>query len=107
MRAYAPGMLTRVEIEDARRRAAEALAGAGIVLTGAEQDAIDPPFERSLDLLPKLATGRLQDAMAWLHTSPEDEAKRKAALEARKAALDDGKSVTPSQDGAQSPKEKP
>ena len=51
-----------------------------------EQDAIDPPFERSLDLLPRLATGRLQDAMAWLHTSPEDEAKRKAALEARAAA---------------------
>ena len=48
-----------------------------------EQEAIDPPFERSLDLLPRLASGRLQDAMAWLHTSPEDEAKRKAALEAR------------------------
>jgi len=49
-----------------------------------EQEAIDPAFERSLDLLPKLA-GRLQDAMSWLHTSPEDEAKRKAALEARAA----------------------
>ena len=48
-----------------------------------EQELIDPPFDRSLDLLPRLATGRLQDAMAWLHTSPEDEAKRKAALEAR------------------------
>jgi PTH1 family peptidyl-tRNA hydrolase len=48
-----------------------------------EQEAIDPPFDRSLDLLPRLATGRLQDAIAWLHTSPEDEAKRKAALEAR------------------------
>lgn len=51
-----------------------------------EQEAIDAPFDRSLDLLPRLATGRLQDAMAWLHTSPEDEAKRKAALEARAAA---------------------
>jgi PTH1 family peptidyl-tRNA hydrolase len=51
----------------------------------AEQDAIDPVFERSLDLLPKLSTGRIQDAMAWLHTSPEDEARRKAALEARAA----------------------
>jgi PTH1 family peptidyl-tRNA hydrolase len=51
----------------------------------AEQDAIDPVFERSLDLLPKLSAGRIQDAMAWLHTSPEDEAKRKAALEARAA----------------------
>jgi peptidyl-tRNA hydrolase, PTH1 family len=52
----------------------------------AEQDAIDPAFERSLDLLAKLSTGRMQDAIAWLHTSPEDEAKRKAALEARSAA---------------------
>jgi PTH1 family peptidyl-tRNA hydrolase len=52
---------------------------------GAEQAAIDPPFERSLELLPRIATGRLQDAMAWLHTSPEDEARRKAALEARAA----------------------
>ena len=52
----------------------------------AELDAITPPFERSFDLLPRLAGGRLQDAMAWLHTSPEDEAKRAAALEARKAA---------------------
>jgi PTH1 family peptidyl-tRNA hydrolase len=71
-----------------------------------EQDLIDPVFERSLELLPKLATGRLQDAMAWLHTSPEDEAKRRAALEAR--------AVTPAKPapgisnpgaGAQSPKE--
>ena len=59
-----------------------------------EQDAIDPAFERSLDLMPRLAAGRLQDAIGWLHTSPEDEAKRKAALEARAA-------------GAQPPKENP
>ena len=52
----------------------------------AEQDAIEPPFERSLELLPRIAAGKLQDAMAWLHTSPEDEAKRAAALEARRAA---------------------
>ena len=51
----------------------------------AEQDAIDPPFERSLDLLAKIAGGRLQDATTWLHTSPEDEAKRLAAREARLA----------------------
>ena len=49
-----------------------------------EQELIDPAFERSLGLMPWLARGRMQDAMAWLHTSPEDEAKRKAALEARK-----------------------
>ena len=41
MRAYAPGMLTRTELEDARRRATAALAEAGIVLTSAEQDAIE------------------------------------------------------------------
>ena len=49
----------------------------------AEQDAIDPVFERSLDLLPKLATGRMQDAMTWLHTDPAVEAKRREAKEAR------------------------
>jgi PTH1 family peptidyl-tRNA hydrolase len=38
-----------------------------------EQDAIDPAFERSLDLMPKLATGRMQDAMTWLHTAPKAE----------------------------------
>ena len=35
----------------------------------AEQEAIDPAFERSLELLPRLATGRLVDAMTWLHTT--------------------------------------
>jgi PTH1 family peptidyl-tRNA hydrolase len=59
-----------------------------------EQEAIDPPLARSLDLLPRLATGRLQDAVSWLHTSPEDEAKRKAALEAR-AALKESKDKEP------------
>jgi PTH1 family peptidyl-tRNA hydrolase len=33
-----------------------------------EEELIDPSFERSLDLLPRLATGRLTDAMTWLHT---------------------------------------
>src|SRR5688572_25934611 len=47
----------------------------------AEQDAIDPAFERSLELLPRLSAGSIQAAIAWLHTSPEDEAKRKATLE--------------------------
>jgi PTH1 family peptidyl-tRNA hydrolase len=37
----------------------------------AEMDAIGPPFERSLDLLPRLATGRMTDAMTWLHTAPK------------------------------------
>ena len=39
----------------------------------AEQDAIDPALERSLGLLPRLATGRLADAMTWLHTAPRPE----------------------------------
>ena len=38
-----------------------------------EQALIDTPFERSLDLLPRLATGRLNDAMTWLHTQPKVE----------------------------------
>jgi PTH1 family peptidyl-tRNA hydrolase len=36
-----------------------------------EQALIDPPFERSLDLLPRLAGARLQDAVTWLHTVPK------------------------------------
>ena len=39
----------------------------------AELDAIEPPFERSLDLLPRLATGRIIDAVTWLHTAPKPE----------------------------------
>ena len=74
-----------------------------------EQELIDPAFDRSLGLLPWLAKGRMQDAMAWLHTSPEDEAKRAAALAARKQASETGvvpaKEVTPAKAGAQSPKE--
>src|SRR3954464_9194561 len=50
-----------------------------------EQELIDPAFERSLDIFPRLASGRMQDALTWLHTSPEAEAKRREALEARKA----------------------
>jgi PTH1 family peptidyl-tRNA hydrolase len=50
---------------------------------GTEQDAIDPVFERSLELLPRLATGKMQEAIAWLHTDPVAEAKRKEAKEAR------------------------
>ena len=70
-----------------------------------EQDAIDPAFERSLELLKRLGTGRLQEAMAWLHTSPEDEAKRKAALEARAVAPAKAGAQLPA--GTPSPKEDP
>ena len=41
-----------------------------------EQEVIDPALERSLDLLPKL-TGRLVDAMTWLHTIPKPPAEPK------------------------------
>jgi hypothetical protein len=36
-----------------------------------EQEAIDPAFDRSLDLLPRIASGRLNDATTWLHTTPK------------------------------------
>jgi PTH1 family peptidyl-tRNA hydrolase len=48
-----------------------------------ELEAIEPPFERSFDLLPWLAKGKMIDAMTWLHTDPVAEAKRKEAKEAR------------------------
>ena len=38
-----------------------------------EQELIDPAFERSLDLLPRIATGRMTDAMTWLHTKEKKE----------------------------------
>jgi PTH1 family peptidyl-tRNA hydrolase len=42
-----------------------------------ERELIEPPFERSLDLLPRIASGRMQDAMTWLHTLPKPEEKEK------------------------------
>jgi len=42
-----------------------------------ERELIEPPFERSLDLLPRIASGRMQDAMTWLHTQPKPEEKEK------------------------------
>jgi PTH1 family peptidyl-tRNA hydrolase len=37
----------------------------------AEHELIEPAFERSLELFPRLANGRLQDAITWLHTAPK------------------------------------
>ena len=66
----------------------------------AEQDAIDPAFERSLELMPRLATGRLVDAMTWLHTTtPPKEKEEKLGPGLRRG---DGETITPSKDGAQS-----
>ena len=36
-----------------------------------EQQAIDEALDRSLGLLPRLASRRLNDAMTWLHTVPK------------------------------------
>lgn len=38
-----------------------------------EQEAIDPAIDRSLELLPRIAIGRLNDATTWLHTLPKSE----------------------------------
>jgi len=76
--------------------------GADYVLAKArreEQEAIDPAFDRSLDLLPWLAKGRMTDAMTWLHTAP------KATPEAGPDGPTAG--VVPVQTGTQSPKKKP
>jgi len=43
-----------------------------------EQEAIDPVFDRSLDLLPRIASGRMNDAMTWLHTIPKPRAESDA-----------------------------
>ena len=34
---------------------------------------LDEALERSLELLPRMASGRMQDAMTWLHTPPKKE----------------------------------
>ena len=52
-----------------------------------------------------MASGRLQDAITWLHTDPVLEAKRKEAREARMNAVAPSAVVAPSKDGAQSPEE--
>ena len=57
-----------------------------------ELEAIEPPFERSYDLLPWLAKGRMTDAMTWLHTNPKPASDKEAD--------------TPVQTGVQSPKDK-
>jgi peptidyl-tRNA hydrolase, PTH1 family len=64
----------------------------------AEQDAIDPPFERSLDLLPWLARGRMTDAMTWLHTKPAPAPDDVTPVETD--------AVIPAKAGIQPPKEK-
>ena len=51
-----------------------------------EQALIDPVFDRSLDLFPRLASGRLQDAMTWLHTDPEVAKAKQEEREKRRLA---------------------
>jgi PTH1 family peptidyl-tRNA hydrolase len=38
-----------------------------------EREAIGPAFDRSLGLLPRIASGRMTDATTWLHTLPKPE----------------------------------
>ncbi|MBL0143658.1 MAG: aminoacyl-tRNA hydrolase [Betaproteobacteria bacterium] len=38
-----------------------------------EREAIEPAFDRSLGLLSRIATGRMNDATTWLHTLPKPE----------------------------------
>ena len=38
-----------------------------------EREAIEPAFDRSLGLLARIATGRMNDATTWLHTIPKTE----------------------------------
>jgi peptidyl-tRNA hydrolase, PTH1 family len=61
----------------------------------AELEAIVPPFERSYDLMPWLAKGKMTDAMTWLHTTPKPE---KDVTPAKQE-----KDVTPAKAGPQSP----
>ncbi|MGE5093954.1 MAG: aminoacyl-tRNA hydrolase [Betaproteobacteria bacterium] len=81
-----------------------------------EQALIDPAFERSLDVLPRIATGRLVDAMTWLHTLPKKDVTpaqndatpaQKDITPAQKDVTPAQKDVTPAQAGAQSPKKSP
>jgi PTH1 family peptidyl-tRNA hydrolase len=78
----------------------------------AEQDAIDPALERSLDLLPWLAKSKMTDAMTWLHTAPKVAEEEPAAVPAKAGAspavtpakAGASPAVAPAKAGAQSPK---
>lgn len=68
-----------------------------------EQLAIDEALERSLGLLPRLAKGRVQDAVTWLHTPPKPETAEPAKPGAATSAKSE--SVIPAKAGIQTPKE--
>ena len=72
-----------------------------------EQEAIDPAFERSLDLLPRIASGRLTDATTWLHTVVPAKAGTQSDVIPAKAGTQSD--VVPVKTGTQSPdtKKKP
>ena len=70
-----------------------------------EQALIDPVFDRSLDLFPRLASGRLQDAMTWLHTDPEVEKAKQEEREKRRLAREAAPTdAVPAKAQTQSPK---
>ena len=68
-----------------------------------EQLAIDEALERSLGLLPRMAAGRMQDAMTWLHTPPKPDAVVPAKAGSVIPAKPD--SVIPAKAGTQPPKD--
>ena len=69
-----------------------------------EQLAIDEALERSLGLLPRMATGRMQDAMTWLHTAEAGSGQPAAgsqASDARGTAAPRGRRPAASPDGSE------
>jgi hypothetical protein len=52
-----------------------------------EQEAIDPPFDRSLDLLPKLATGACRTRCRGCTRRPEDEGEAQGGARSDAPAL--------------------
>jgi len=71
-----------------------------------ELEAIEPPLERSYELLPWLAKARMTDAMTWLHTQPKATPEAGATGAPDKGVRGQASSdVVPVQTGIQSPKD--
>jgi hypothetical protein len=66
----------------------------------AEQEAIDAAFDRSLELLPRIARGRMNDATTWLHTLPKPE-----SADSPKTGAPKPESPAPAQAPAKNPKD--
>ena len=66
----------------------------------ADQEAIDAAFDRSLELLPRIARGRMNDATTWLHTLPKPE-----SADTPKTGAPKPESTAPAQAPAKNPKD--